>query len=210
MYITGKQAQLILNITTRQGLHKIVKTENITIKSQGAGKPNLYLESDIKKVAKKTNAQRLKTNPHLKKKVEKKTAIIKKKKTTVEDTKDKGIMNNNPLNDIGQEVFNELREELIKNGTFENKDISLLQAYCVSYQKYINATNQSADKMDLTMDDFGNEKPHPYFIIADKSLSQMNKLATMLGIGAKSRVGIEIQKEKKVSVFDMLNQKEEF
>ena len=24
-YITGKQAQLILNITTRQGLHKIVK-----------------------------------------------------------------------------------------------------------------------------------------------------------------------------------------
>ncbi len=209
-YITGKQSQLILNITTRQGLHKIVKEKNITVKSQGAGKPNLYLECDVKKVAAETNKQRLKTNPKLKKKIEKKTAIIEKKKTIIKDTKKKGILNDNPLNEVGQEVFNELREDLIENGTFEDKDVSLLQAYCVSYQKYINAINQSANKMDLTQDDFGNEKPHPYFLIADKCLAQMVKISNLLGIGAKSRVTLEIKKAKNKNVFEMLSEKDDF
>ena len=209
-YITGKQAQLILNVTTRQSLNRIVKNKKITIKSQGAGKPNLYLESDIKEVAKKTNTQRLKTNPKLKKKIEKKKKIITKKKDESKKRKQLGFLNDNPLNETGQEVFNQLREELIENNTFQEKDISLLQAYCVSYQKYINAINQSADKLDITHDDFGNEKVHPYFTIADKCLSQMDKISKTLGIGARNRVGLDIKKGKKKSIFDTLDQEESF
>jgi len=211
MYVTGKEAQLILNITTRQGLHKIVRENNVEIKKQGAGKPNLYLKSDIEKytVANEKNIKRYK-NKSANKKAEVKKKTIEEKKEKAEYKQKRGLLNNNPLNDIGQEVFNDLREQLIKNGTFEDKDISLLQAYCVSYQKYINAINQSADKMDLTVDDFGNEKPHPYFQIADKCLSQMDKIAKSLGIGVKNRVGLEIKREKKKGIFDVLNEKEEF
>lgn len=209
-YITGKQAQLILNITTRQGLHKVSKEHNIKIKSQGAGKPNLYLKSDVEEVAARTNKKRIKQNPELKKKVKKKQEIIETKKQEVATTQAKGMLNNNPLNEVGQEVFNELKNELVENETYEEKDVSLLQAYCVSYQKYINAINQSAEHLDTTMDDIGSLKIHPYFQIADKCLSQMIKIANVLGIGAKSRMQLNIKAKKKESVFDILKSKEDF
>lgn len=214
-YITGKQAQLILNVTTRQGLYKIVKAENITIKSQGAGKPNLYLESDVKKVAKETNKQRLKTNPKLKKKIERKKKIVKKNIEVIENTKEKTKQDLNqedfnPLNKIGQDEFLRVEKLLKKNGTYEDVDRSLLLFYAISYQKYINAVTMSAQMDDTTTDDFGNLKVHPYFTVADKCFTHMQKLATMLGIGVKSRVGLDIKKEKKKSVFDMLSQEEEF
>lgn len=211
MYLLPKQAMELLQITTRQGLHKIVKNHNVTVKSQGVGKPNLYLKQDLEQYMKDNakNIGKTKTKTVIekaKKKVEKKEA----KKKEVTETKKRGLLNNNPLNDVGQEVFNSLREELIQNGTFQEKDISLLQAYCVSYQKYINAINQSADSMDTFMDDFGNIKVHPYFQIADKCLTQMDKIAKALGIGVKNRVGLEIAQPKKESIFDVLNSKEEF
>lgn len=214
-YITGKQAQLILKITTRQGLHKIVKEKNISIKSQGAGKPNLYLESDIKKVAKKTNTQRLKTNPKLKKKIEKKNRIVKKNIDSIEDSKknakeDLNQEDFNPLNKIGQDEFLRVEKLLKANGTYEDVDRSLLLFYAISYQKYINAVTMSAQQDDTTMDDMGNLKIHPYFTVADKTFSHMQKLAVMLGIGVKSRVGLDIKKGKKKSIFDTLNQEEKF
>jgi len=209
-YITGKQSQLILNITTRQGLNKIVNKHKIKIKSQGPGKANLYLESDVKNVAKKTNKQRLKTNPKLKKKIEVKKKVIKEKTEKQAKKKQVGFLNNNPLNPTGQEVFNFTRQELIDNGTYQEKDLSLLQSYCVSYQKYINAINQSALELDTTIDSFGNVKVNPYFTIADKCLSQMDKLAKALGLGAKNRVGLEIQKPKEKSFMDKMNTEEEF
>lgn len=196
MYVSGREAQQILNITTRQGLHKIVTEHNVKIKKQGAGKANLYLRKDIEdyKINNKDNINRGRTKQD-DKKFKDKQKTIEKKKEVSNTTKKRGLLNNNPLNEIGQEVFDDLREQLIKNGTFEDKDISLLQAYCVSYQKYINAINQSADQMDTFMDDFGNVKVHPYFSIADKCLSQMDKVAKALGIGVRNRIGIEPKKD---------------
>jgi len=223
-YITGKQAQLILNITTRQGLHKIVKEKNITIKSQGAGKANLYLETDIKEVAKKTNAQRLKTNPKLKKKIETKKKLISKKKEVIKKSKEEKpkILKNEdkntnlddeeftPLNKIGQSEFLRVEKLLIKNGTYEDLDRSLLLFYSISYQKYINAVTTSAQNDDMTQDDFGNLKIHPHFLVADKCFTHMSKLAAMLGIGVRNRLNLDIKKGKKKSVFDILNKDEEF
>lgn len=214
-YITGKQAQLILNITTRQGLHKIVKEKNITIKSQGPGKANLYLESDVKSAADQTNKQRAKTNPNVKKKVDKQKKVIDKNIEIANTTKDKvkdkiKEPNFNPLNGIGEDEFLRVEKLLKENGTYSELDRSLLLSYAIAYQKYINAVTMSAENDDTTMDDFGNLKVHPYFTVADKCFSHMQKMAVMLGIGVKSRVGLDIKKDKKKSVFDMLNKDEEF
>lgn len=210
-YITGKQAQQILSITTRQGLAKIVKANNIETKSQGAGKPNLYNKSDIENYIKnnKKNIEKYKPKATIKK-VEKKTKQIIEKKEVQTKKKKTGLLNDNPLNEVGQEVFNTLLEELVENGTFQDKDISLLQAYCVSYQKYINAINQSAEQMDTFMDDFGNVKIHPYFSIADKCLSQMDKLSKALGMGARNRIGLEIKEKKTAGIMDILAKEEKF
>jgi P27 family predicted phage terminase small subunit len=211
-YITGKQAQLILNITTRQGLHKIVKDKNISVKSQGAGKPNLYLESDIKTVAKKTNTQRLKTNPKLRKKIDKKKKTIETNITTIEESKKnaKEEMKKehfSPLNEIGQDEFLRVEKLLTENGTYNELDRSLLLSYSIAYQKYINAVTMSAQQDDTTMDDFGNLKVHPYFTVADKSFTHMQKMAVMLGIGVRSRVGLDIAKGKKKSIFEFKEEK---
>jgi len=206
-HVSGKQAQLMLEITTRQGLHKFVREHNLEIKGQGIGKPNLYLKEQIEELAKLVVNKRKKPKA-IKKKIEKKKEIILANKQEVEEVKTKDMLNENPLNEVDQEVFNELRQQLIENGTYQEKDISLLQAYCVSYQKYINAINQSAENLDITMDDIGNIKIHPYFQIADKSLSQMIKIGNILGIGARSRTGLNIKQPKKDSVFDALKVEE--
>lgn len=211
MYILPNEAMELLQITTRQGLHKIVVNHNITVKSQGAGKPNLYLKEDLERY-KKDNAKNIKAmkNPQVIENAKEIKEKKEKKKQEVINIQKRGIMNKNPLNPIGQEVFDELMEELKQNGTYQDKDISLLQSYCVSYQKYINAINQSEEELDVVFDDFGNKKISPYFQIADKCLSQMDKLAKALGIGARNRIGLEIVKPKKESIFDILNSKESF
>ena len=248
MYISGKQAQLILNITTRQGLHKIVKEHNIEFKGQGAGKPNIYLESDVISVAEKTSKQRKKHNPHLEKKVAvKKKQIVNKVKTQntqkskadkkLQDIKDQeeieikkadeeykkelqeirdkqkediDVSGRNPLNEIGQSEFLRVEQILIENGTYQPLDRAVLLAYCISYQKYIDAVVRSEESDNVTMDDVGTLRIHPHFQVADKSLTQMIKLSNMLGISIRGRQGIPIKEKKKASVFDMLNPKEEF
>lgn len=248
MLITGKEAQLILGITTRQGLHKLVHKHNIEFKGQGNGKSNLYKKEDIEKL--KEIVGPLKQKTEIKKKILKREKIIEnnkeinkkamtpksddnwnivsgkenidkalkemeekaiaeeQKKVEVQNRPDEYYLSKDILTKDGQIIFDKLREELIANGTYQDKDIALLQAYCVSYQKYINAINRSAEFSDTTMDDFGNLKVHPYFQVADKCLSQMDKLAKALGIGVKNRVGLEIAKPKKETIFDILNSKE--
>jgi P27 family predicted phage terminase small subunit len=229
-YITGKQAQLLLNITTRQGLYKVVKENNVTVKSQGAGKPNLYLKSDIELVANKTNKQRLKTNPKLKEKTKKtkQKTITKKKvhrKVKEETKKELDIIDDepadtiekpnyhdleNPLNSIGQDEFDRIIELLKENGTYKDSDRALVLAYAISYQKYIFAVAASAKQDDTFMDEFGNIKIHPYFTVADRCFTHMDKMAKALGIGVKNRAGIEIKQPKKESIFDIMNTKEKF
>lgn len=223
-YVNGKQAQIILKITTRQGLNKIVKNNNIEIKSQGAGKPNLYLKSDIEKINKKTSKNREKYNPTLKSKVEAKEKTISEKKEShkknienkpeVLKPKDNNIdlesEDFNPLNKIGQDEFLRIEKLLTENGTYEEIDRSLLLFYSISYQKYINSVTQSAMNDDTTIDDYGNVKIHPHFLIADKCFKHMNDMAKQLGIGVRSRVGLEIKREKKKGIMDILSKEEEF
>ena len=220
-YVTGREAQILLKITTRQQLYNIVKENNITIKSNGVGKPNFYLKKDIEKYIKRPKARTVKQ-------AVKKAKVIKKKKETRKVNKEnlappvepppepmqpyKRLDDENfsPLNKIGQDEFIRIEKALRENGTYEDKDRSLLLFYAISYQKYINAVVKSEQEDDLVSNEVGDLKIHPYFLIADKCFKHMNDMAKQLGIGVRSRVGLEIKKEKKVSVFDMMNKDEEF
>lgn len=237
MYLLPNQAMELLQITTRQGLHKVVVNHNITVKSQGAGKPNLYLKSDLERY-KKDNAKNIekKKNPQViekaekvkKEKVERK---VKAKKLKVEVKKELNLISEepienlfddediikppkedlqNPLNEIGQNEFNRIVDILTENGTYKEQDRALVLAYSISYQKYIYAVAASAREDDTTSDQFGNLKLHPYFIVSEKSLGIMTKIAAMLGLGIRNRIGIQIEEKKKESIFDILNSKESF
>lgn len=260
MYLNPHDAMELLQITTRQGLYKIVTNNSISFKSQGAGKPNLYLKSDIenykinnakniktykkkiiiKKVEKKVKDIEAKKNKNIKlKKETKKILKIDKVKSEnftevrgkenikkaiedfVEEKLDEEIEPKkptaptsdemqNPLNHIGKDEFNRVTDILIANGTYKEQDRALVLAYAISYQKYIYAVSASAMEDDTTSDQFGNLKVHPYFTVADRCLGHMLKASERLGIGVRSRIGLEIKQPKKETIFDMINQDEEF
>lgn len=225
MYISPNEAMRLLEITTRQGLHKIVTLNNVEFKSQGAGKPNLYLKSDLEKY-KKDNAYNIKTNKPktLLKKVKKIEETIKKnkvsnKKLKEEVRKDLSLDSNDEeqpftmrdlLNDIGQDEFNRVINILEENGTYKEQDRGLVLTYAVSYQNWVFATIASGKQDNTTTDQFGNIKLHPYFTVAEKCATQMTKNAAMLGIGIRSRIGLDIKEKKKETIFDILNSKESF
>ena len=222
MFINPHEAMELLQITTRQGLHKVATNNNITIKSQGAGKPNLYLKEDLEryradilskgkdKYNKEVTQKAIKIK---KEKVERKEKAKKLKEETKKDLAPPTAQTDNltnPLNHIGQDEFNRIVEILTENGTYKEQDRALVLAYAISYQKYIYAVAASAREDDTTSDQFSNLKIHPYFLVADKCLSQMTKIANILGLGVRSRIGLEIKSPKKETLFDILNSKDEF
>lgn len=245
MYLLPNEAMELLQITTRQGLHKVVVNHNITVKSQGAGKPNLYLKYDLERY-KKDNAKNIekKKNPQVIEKAEKivKKQNIKKEKhlkvksqvkkevdteiekdfkvTEIREQKEKEIKKDlelpndeeieSPLNKVGMAEFQRVTDLLIEQGTYKEVDRALVLAYAISYQKYIFSTVASAKMDDTTMNDFGDLKIHPYFQVADKCLTQMNKLATMIGIGSRSRIGLELTKPRKLTFADIIANTEDF
>lgn len=245
MYLNPHEAMQLLEITTRQGLHKIVKNHNITVKSQGAGKPNLYLEEDLKRY-KKDNAKNIKKTKTktVIKKAEKIKTDIKKRKienqelkeevkkqvnteiekdfkvTEIKEQKEKQAKKDldlpnddeieNPLNKVGMAEYERITKLLKEQGTYKELDRALVLAYAISYQKYIFSTIASGKQDDTTMNDFGDLKVHPYFQVAKESFSQMEKIAKLLGIGARSRVGLELAKPKKKTFADIIANTEEF
>ena len=219
MYISPNEAMRLLEITTRQGLHKIVTLNNVEFKSQGAGKPNLYLKSDLEKY-KKDNAYNIKTNKPktLLKKVKKIEETIKKNKVSNKKLKEevrkdlieKPFTMNELLNPVGQDEFNRVLKILEENGTYEDQDRGLLLVYAVSYQDWIFEKIASSREGNTTTDQFGNEKISPHFIAAKDCAAAMAKNAANLGIGVRSRLGLDIKEKKKKTIFDKINSKEEF
>lgn len=204
-FITGKKAQEILEITTRQGLEKIVKRYNITKVSQGAGKPNLYHKDETIKAFLDSHKQKEKFNPDAKVKAvktkEKKTETAAKKETAKKEIEKK---TKNPLNETGQDEFIRVQGELKGLGIYEEKDRAILLSYCICYQNYMFYIDLSASLSHTTTDDNGNDKVNPYFTVADKLLSQMIKLSSILGIGKRSTIGLDIKPVAEESMISQL------
>jgi phage terminase small subunit/nucleoid DNA-binding protein len=233
MYLNPHEAMELLQITTRQGLHKIVTNHNISVKSQGAGKPNLYLKSDLDRYMidnkknlkcknikvteksvkiKKEKVERIKKAKDMKEKVSEELSIPPKQE---DELKQKPKFPSeeelkNPLNHIGQAEYDRIIDIMTENGTFKEQDRAIVMSYAISFQKYVYAVAASAMEDDTTMDQFGNLKLSPYFTVADKCLSQMIKIASVLGIGIRSRIGIDLKQPKKATIFDVLSSKDEF
>jgi len=210
-YITAKEALKILDVSTTRTLQRYKEKYNIKTKSTGVGKLTLYFKSDIKKCKIEKQSKDKYTNKKvIKKNEDKKIATIQKiDNTKTEIQKNKQSLTNedfNPLNKIGQDEFIRIEKLLIDKGIIDELDRGILIAYCISYQKYIHAVTQSANNDDTTMDDFGNLKVHPHFTIADKCLTQMNRLAGILGIGVRNRQGLDIKKGKKSSMMAILDE----
>lgn len=236
MLITGQQAQLLLGITTRQGLHKYIKKYNIPFRSQSNGLPNLYEKADIEKL-KEIIGEPKHTHNAIKEKVKKRVSQIKtnkkniekvktetKKALKIEDKPKEDLIQNsqqqidkpsvydieNPLNEVGIAEYERVTQLLIEQGTYKELDRALVLAYAISYQKYIFATVASGKQDDTFVDMFGNVKKHPYSDIAKENFKQMVEVSKILGIGSRSRLGLEMAKPKKESIFDILNAKEEW
>lgn len=292
-FISGKEAQLLLGITTRQGLKKIVDKFNVEVK-RGNGTPNLYKKTDIENYIKRkddpTIAGKKKPRTVHKAKVIKKIVDTKKavreeqlknkpkpvektppreennftiqvcpkcgskqfksiaqdfvitcvcgvvfkdgkeiKKQTagkpkevpaekeepiqlpkLEENKKLDSEDFNPLNAIGQAEFLRVEKLAKANGTYQDLDQSLLLFYAISYQKYINAVVKSEQLDDVTMNEAGDLKVHPHFTVAKTCLADMHKLAKDLGLGVRNRMGLELKKEKKQSMMDIISATEEF
>ncbi len=214
--ITAKQSLEILGIKTVRSFLRYKAQYGIQEIVVGAGKAKLYLRSEVEGL-KKINNPKSYDKPQTKirkKKIEK--TIEKNAKLKEETKKDLAPPTTqtdnptNPLNHIGQDEFNRIVEILTENGTYKEQDRALALAYAISYQKYIYAVAASAREDDTTSDQFSNLKIHPYFLVADKCLSQMTKIANILGLGVRSRIGLEIKSPKKETLFDILNSKDEF
>ncbi|MGL5725006.1 P27 family phage terminase small subunit [Cetobacterium sp.] len=237
MYLLPNQAMELLQITTRQGLHKVAVNHNITVKSQGAGKPNLYLKSDLERYKKDNakNIEKKKTKTVIEKaekvKKEKVQRKVKNQKLKVETKKELNLISEDEnlfddediikpklldfsmkdlLNEIGQNEFDRVVELLKENGTYKEQDRALVLTYAVSFQNWVFATVASGQQDNTTTDSFGNLKLHPYFTVAEKCATQMTKNANMLGIGIRSRIGLEIKKEKKKGISSIINAKGDF
>ena len=216
----------MLNITTRQGLYKIVKNFNVEVKKVGDGLANLYSKQDIERYMIEHKEDRcipkksIKAVKKQKKTIEKlKNKVVQLKEETkkivntqIEENLDEHSVDliENPLNKVGMAEYERVTKLLQEQGTYKDVDRSLVLAYAISYQKYIFAVVASGKEDDTFMDSYSNLKLHPYFLVAKESFSQMEKMAKLLGIGCRSRVGLEVNQPKKESIFDILNAKEEF
>ena len=231
--ITAKEALLLLDVSSTRSYWRYKKEFNITEFDTGDGKVKYYLRSEIEKIALIKN-KRVPSN-HRKKSNKIKSNIEKnKKKAEKTKTKTREMLNikdseieeelptqqavfkpstnelQNPLNEVGMAEYERITNLLTEQGTYKDVDRALVLAYSISYQKYIFATVASGNEDDTFMDSFGNLKLHPYFQVAKEAFSQMERTAKLLGIGARSRVGLEVAKPKKETIFDVLNSNEGF
>lgn len=226
----------ILQVTSRRSFIRYKKQFPVTEHEQGIGKPKLYIKSEIQELAKKINPKKnikQKAEKLKKEKVERKVknqklkAEIKKELNLVGEHKPvdnlfddediiKPLFNPNEfemkdlLNEIGQDEFDRVVELLKENGTYKEQDRALVLTYAVSFQNWVFATVASAKQDNTTSDQFGNLRLHPYFQVAKEAFNQMEKSSKLLGIGVRSRLGIELKQPKKESIFDILNSKESF
>jgi P27 family predicted phage terminase small subunit len=204
-YITKSEALEILGITSYQHLRRTVKKHNVQTKSLGVGKATLYLKSDIcSAVVEGKDTQKFAPKKEKEKAKEKKEVKIQKAKVKEEAKKEIEAKTKNPLNETGQSEFLRAEQELKDNGTYRELDRALLIAYAISFQNYMFYIDLSATLDHTTVDDNGNQKVNAYFTVADKCFSQMDKMATKLGIGVRSRVGLGVKEPTEESLMSKL------
>ena len=193
-FINKKEAMDLLQITSDRSLQRYVKRFDVETKSLGVGKPKLYSENDLVKLFAKIKDNKDKFAPASgeKAKVKKKKEIVIKKneeekKQLQEKRKDY------QLNELGLKHFKLVQKQLQDEGTFKEADIGYLIAYAKAFQTYVYYHELSQELDHSEIDASGSGKLHRYFVVAEKSLKQMEAMGKILGIGAKPRDGIKTE-----------------
>lgn len=204
-FITKNEALEILQVSSYRQLKRIVDRCGIETKSLGIGKATLYNRTQVCKAVVQTDSTKKfapkKPQVKAKEKKEEKIKVAAKKETAKKEIEKK---TKNPLNETGQDEFIRVQGELKGLGIYEEKDRAILLSYCICYQNYMFYIDLSASLSHTTTDDNGNDKVNPYFTVADKLLSQMIKLSSILGIGKRSTIGLDIKPVAEESMISQL------
>ncbi|WP_417315681.1 phage terminase small subunit P27 family [Cycloclasticus pugetii] len=92
------------------------------------------------------------------------------------------------MGDAAIRIWKQQSKVLIERGTFEIEDAPLLQAYCNAWQLMLDAEVRIArEGLTLPTAD-GSEKMHPVINVRDKSVQQLSRLGSLLGLDPLTRL----------------------
>jgi|TARA_R100001443_G_scaffold117454_1_gene143089 P27 family predicted phage terminase small subunit len=92
------------------------------------------------------------------------------------------------MGDAARRIWKQQSKVLIDRGTFEVEDAPLLQAYCNAWQLMLDAEIRIANEgLTLPTAD-GSEKMHPVVNVRDKSVQQLSRLGSLLGLDPLTRM----------------------
>jgi P27 family predicted phage terminase small subunit len=213
-WIYKEKAQELLKIGSYMQLRRYANRYNIETKSLGKGKPTVYKYSDVmrafteaedakrfapKTATKKRISKEIVEREHEEKKEESKQEIKK-------EHSDEKLFS--PIGAIGTAEKLRVEELLAELGTIHNVDNSIVLAYAMAYERYMYYSSLAHKIDSVEYDPSGAMKVSPYHTISKDHFKQMESLAKILGIGARSRIGLVIEEEKEINPFQKLMEDE--
>ncbi|MDW5376829.1 phage terminase small subunit P27 family [Halomonas sp. HP20-15] len=92
------------------------------------------------------------------------------------------------MGDAARRIWKQQSKVLIERGTFEIEDAPLLQAYCNAWQLMLDAEIRIANEGLTIPTADGSEKMHPVVNVRDKSVQQLSRLGSLLGLDPLTRM----------------------
>jgi len=92
------------------------------------------------------------------------------------------------MGEAARRIWKQQSRVLIDRGTFEVEDAPLLQAYCNAWQMMLDAEVRIAKEGFTLPTADGSEKMHPVINVRDKSVQQLSRLGSLLGLDPLTRL----------------------
>ena len=92
------------------------------------------------------------------------------------------------MGDAARRIWKQQSKVLIERGTFEIEDAPLLQAYCNAWHLMLDAEIRIANEGLTVPTADGSEKMHPVVNVRDKSVQQLSRLGSLLGLDPLTRM----------------------
>ncbi len=92
------------------------------------------------------------------------------------------------MGDAARKIWKQQSKVLIDRGTFEVEDAPLLQAYCNAWQMMLDAEARIANEGVTIPTADGSQKMHPVVNVRDKSVQQLSRLGSLLGLDPLTRI----------------------
>ena len=100
-----------------------------------------------------------------------------------------------------KEKWNDICEKLNRCGILTEIDIDLLERYCQTHQRYVDALRGEKKHGSFTTAESGYMAVSPFNTIINQSLGQLNRMAAEMGMTPSSRSRIQVKKKDKKNEF---------